>query len=401
MNVLVINSGSSSLKFQLINMENETALCSGLVERIGQEMGKLVNKIAPDTDDERKVVIDEPFATHEIAMQRVVELLTDENDGVIKDKSEIYAIGHRVLLGGEEIKESVKVTDEVKDIIRKYIPLGPLHNPANLAGIEVCEHLFPGTPNVGVFDTEFHQTMPEKAFLYPLPYDLYEDLRIRRYGFHGTSHRFVAKRAAKFLGKDPKDLNLIICHLGNGCSMTAVKAGKCIDTTMGITPLEGLMMGTRCGDIDPALVPFIMDRKGLTGAEVDNLMNKQSGLFGICGMSDMRDIHAAVESGDEKAKTALDMFVYRIKKYIGSYVAALGHVDAVVFTAGIGENDDIAREMICADMEVFGIKIDTEENAIRRGTERSLNAGGKTEVLIIPTNEELEIAQATVRVLLA
>ncbi|SIO08613.1 acetate kinase [Halodesulfovibrio marinisediminis] len=399
MNVLVINSGSSSLKFQLINMESETALCSGLVERIGQEMGKLVNKLAPDTDDERKVVIDEPFADHETAMKRVVELLTDEKDGVIKDKSEINAIGHRVLLGGEEIKESVKVTDEVKDIIRKYIPLGPLHNPANLAGIEVCEHLFPGVPNVGVFDTEFHQTMPEKAFLYPLPYELYEELRIRRYGFHGTSHRFVAKRAAKFLGKAPEDLNLVICHLGNGCSMSAVKAGKCVDTTMGITPLEGLMMGTRCGDIDPALVPFIMDRKGLTGAEVDTLMNKQSGLYGICGMSDMRDIHAAVEKGDTKAKTALDMFVYRIKKYVGSYIAALGNVDAIVFTAGIGENDDIVREMVCADMELFGIKIDTEENATRRGIERSLNDGGKTEVLIIPTNEELEIAQATVKVL--
>jgi acetate kinase len=399
MNVLVINSGSSSLKFQLINMETETALCSGLVERIGQDMGKLVNKLAPDTDNERKVVIDEPFADHETAMKRVVELLTDENDGVIKDKSEINAIGHRVLLGGEEIKESVKVTDEVKDIIRKYIPLGPLHNPANLAGIEVCEHLFPGTPNVGVFDTEFHQTMPEKAFLYPLPYSLYEDLKIRRYGFHGTSHRFVAKQAAKFLGKAPEDLNLVICHLGNGCSMSAVKAGKCVDTTMGITPLEGLMMGTRCGDIDPALVPFIMDRKGLTGAEMDTLMNKESGLFGICGMSDMRDIHAAVDAGNEKAKTALDMFVYRIKKYIGSFIAALGNVDAIVFTAGIGENDDIVREMVCADMELFGIKIDLEENATRRGTERSLNAGGKTEVLIIPTNEELEIAQATVKVL--
>lgn len=399
MNVLVINSGSSSLKFQLINMETETALCSGLVERIGQDMSKLVNKLAPDTDNERKVVIDEPFADHETAMKRVVELLTDENDGVIKDKSEINAIGHRVLLGGEEIKESVKVTDEVKDIIRKYIPLGPLHNPANLAGIEVCEHLFPGTPNVGVFDTEFHQTMPEKAFLYPLPYDLYEDLKIRRYGFHGTSHRFVAKQAAKFLGKAPEDLNLVICHLGNGCSMSAVKAGKCVDTTMGITPLEGLMMGTRCGDIDPALVPFIMDRKGLTGAEMDTLMNKESGLFGICGMSDMRDIHAAVDAGNEKAKTALDMFVYRIKKYVGSFIAALGNVDAIVFTAGIGENDDIVREMVCADMDLFGIKIDLEENATRRGTERSLNAGGKTEVLIIPTNEELEIAQATVKVL--
>ncbi|OBQ54525.1 acetate kinase [Halodesulfovibrio spirochaetisodalis] len=399
MNVLVINAGSSSLKFQLINMENETALCSGLVERIGQEMGKLVNKLAPDTDAERKVVIDAPFPDHETAMKRVIDLLTDEKDGVIKDKAEISAIGHRVLLGGEEIKESVKVDDNVKEIIRKYIPLGPLHNPANLAGIEVCETLLPGTPNVGVFDTEFHQTMPEKAYLYPLPYDLYEDLKIRRYGFHGTSHRFVAKQAAKFLGKAPEDVNLVICHLGNGCSMSAVKAGKCVDTTMGITPLEGLMMGTRCGDIDPALVPFIMDRKGLTGAEVDNLMNKQSGLFGICGMSDMRDIHAAVEKGDAKAKTALDMFVYRIKKYVGSFIAALGNVDAVVFTAGIGENDDIVREMVCADMELFGIKIDLEENATRRGTERSLNAGGQTEVLIIPTNEELEIAQATVKVL--
>ncbi|MFV0422467.1 acetate kinase [Oleidesulfovibrio sp.] len=400
MNVLVINAGSSSCKYQLINMENEVVLCAGLVERIGEDMGKLAHKIAPDTDKEEKIVLEQPFANHVEGMKKVVELITDADKGVVKDKSEIGAIGHRVVMGGEEITKSVKVDAKVKEIIDGYKALCPLHNPANLAGIEVAEELFPGTPSVAVFDTEFHQTMPSRAYMYPLPLNLYEDLKVRRYGFHGTSHRYVTKKAAEFLGKPVDEVNLVTCHLGNGCSMAAVKNGKCIDTTMGITPLEGLMMGTRCGDIDPAIVPFLVEAKGMTAAEVDTLMNKQSGLKGICGMNDMRDIHAAVEKGDEKAKMALDMFVYRIKKYIGSFYAALGRVDAVIFTAGIGENDDIVRAEVCSEMEVLGITIDLEKNAVRSGEPRNIaKAEGSVAVLVVPTNEELEIAQATMEVL--
>ncbi len=399
MNVLVINSGSSSIKYQLINMETETSLCAGLVERIGFAGGKLTHKAHPDTDAEKKIVIDQDFADHVAGMKRVVELITDPADGVIKDKSEIYAVGHRVLLGGEKITKSLKIDEWAKEVIREYIPLGPLHNPANLAGIEVAEELFPHAPSVGVFDTEFHQTMPPKAYLYPLPYEMYEELQIRRYGFHGTSHRYVSKSAAKFLGKAKEDTTVVVCHLGNGCSMSAVKNGQCVDTTMGLTPLEGLMMGTRCGDIDPAIVPFVMERKGCTPAEMDTIMNKQSGLLGICGLNDMRDIHAAREKGDAKAQLAFEMMAYRIKKYIGSYIAILGKVDAIVFTAGIGENDDFMRAEVCKDMEHMGITIDTEKNKVRSGEPRDISAGGSVKVLVVPTNEELEIAQATVEVL--
>lgn len=399
MNVLVINSGSSSIKYQLIDMEHQVPLCSGLVERIGEPMGKLVHKIHPDAKNEEKLVFEQPFANHVEGMKRVVELITDADKGVIKDKSEIYAIGHRVLLGGEEIKESLVINDWAKDVIRSYFPLGPLHNPANLAGIEVAEELFPGLPNVGVFDTEFHQSMPAKAYLYPLPYELYEELKIRRYGFHGTSHRYITKRTAQYLGKPLDQLNIITCHLGNGCSMAAVKNGKCIDTTMGITPLEGLMMGTRCGDIDPAIVPFLMEKKGLTPAEADDLMNKKSGLKGICGMNDMRDLHAARENGDERAQLAFEMFTYRIKKYIGAYYAVLGHVDAVVFTAGIGENDDYVRAEVCAGLDHMGISVDPHLNAIRNGQPRHISRDAKVAVLVVPTNEELEIAEATLDVL--
>ncbi|WBF65947.1 acetate kinase [Desulfovibrio subterraneus] len=399
MNVLVINSGSSSIKYQLINMETEASLCSGLVERIGEPVGKLTHKTHPDTDAEKKIALNEAFADHVAGMKRVVDLITDSTDGVIKDKSEIYAIGHRVLLGGEKITKSIKIDEWAKDVIREYFPLGPLHNPANLAGIEVAEELFPGVPSVGVFDTEFHQTMPQKAFLYPLPYSMYEDLQVRRYGFHGTSHRYVTKQAAKFLGKPVDELNIITCHLGNGCSMCAIKNGKCVDTTMGLTPLEGLMMGTRCGDIDPAIVPFVMEKTGISAAEMDTVMNKQSGLKGICGMNDMRDIHAARLEGNEKAQLAFDMMSYRIKKYVGAFMAVVGEVDAVVFTAGIGENDEHMRAAVCQDMEHLGLSIDLEENNTRRGVARSISKGGKVDILIIPTNEELEIAQATVEVL--
>lgn len=401
MKILVINSGSSSIKFQLIDMTTELSLCSGHVERIGEALGKLIFKISPDTDKEEKIIIEEPIANHVAGMKRVVAMLTDSEKGVIKDKSEIYAIGHRVLLGGEEIKESVIINDDVKDIIRKYFLLGPLHNPANLAGIEIAEELFPGLPNVGVFDTKFHQTMPAKAFLYPLPYNLYEELRIRRYGFHGTSHHYVTYKTAQYLGKPVEELNIITCHLGNGCSMAAVKNGKCVDTTMGITPLEGLMMGTRCGSIDPAIVHFVMEKKGLNAGEIDNLMNKQSGLKGICGMNDMRDLHAARKQGDEKAQLAFEMFTYRIKKTIGSYIAILGPIDAIVFTAGIGENDAATRAEVCADMGHLGITIDAELNAIHSGEARHVSSDSSVAVLVVPTNEELEIAQATVQVLQA
>ncbi|MFI3272782.1 MAG: acetate kinase [Pseudomonadota bacterium] len=399
MKILVINSGSSSIKYQLIDMDTERPLCSGLVERIGEDMGKLVCKMYPDTDKEEKIVIKAPIPNHVAGMKRVVAVLIDSEKGVIKDKSEIYAIGHRVLLGGEEIKDSLVIDEAAKNIIRKYFPLGPLHNPANLAGIEVAEELFPGLPNVGVFDTKFHQTMPPKAFLYPLPYSLYEDLHIRRYGFHGTSHHYVTYKTAEYLGKPVDKLNIITCHLGNGCSMAAVKNGQCLDTTMGITPLEGLMMGTRCGSIDPAIVHYLMDEKGYTCAEVDNLMNKQSGLKGICGMNDMRDLHAARAAGNEKAQLAFEMFTYRIKKNIGAYIAILGPIDALVFTAGIGENDDLTRAEVCADMQHLGISIDADLNTIRNGEPRHISSDSSVAVLVVPTNEELEIAQATRTVL--
>lgn len=398
MNILVINAGSSSFKYQLLDMSKQYVLCSGLVERIGEPMGRMVHKIAPDTDKEEKITTDRPFANHVEGMKVMVDALTDAQKGVIKSKSEIHAIGHRVVMGGEAIKESVVVDARIKNIIKECFGLSPLHNPANLAGIEVAEELFPGVPNVAVFDTEFHQTMPAAAYLYPLPYSIYEKHRVRRYGFHGTSHRYVTKKTAEFLGKPVDGINLITCHLGNGCSITAVKNGKSVDTTMGATPLDGLMMGTRCGSIDPALVPFVMEKEGISAKEMDTMMNKQSGLKGICGASDMRDIHSAVEKGEEKATLALNMFVYRIRKTIGAYFAALGRVDAIVFTAGIGENDDIARRMICTDMGILGIAVDDKLNAIRNGNPRFISPEGTAvPVLVVPTNEELEIAETTMR----
>lgn len=399
MNVLVLNSGSSSLKYQLLDMDTETALCSGIVERIGLSEGKMAHKIYPDTDNEKKIVIEQPFPNHEAGMAKVVDLLTDAENGVIKEKSEIHAVGHRVVQGGEALTAPVKVDEEVKKLIAANEPLAPLHTPANLDGVIVAEKLFPHAPSVTVFDTDFHGTMPEEAYLYPLPYELYEELGIRRYGFHGTSHRFVTKQAAKFLGKSVDEVNLVTCHLGNGCSMAAVKNGKCVDTTMGMTPLAGLMMGTRCGDIDPAIHMFLAQNKGLSVEEIDTILNKKSGLEGICGMSDMRDLHAARQSGDKKAELAFKMFGYRIKQFLGAYFATLGHVDAVVFAGGIGENDEHLREYVCTGLESFGITLNKEENDTRSGEPRSISAGGSVEVLIIPTNEELEIAQATIKVL--
>lgn len=400
MKILVINAGSSSCKYQLFDMTDKSVLCSGLVERIGEPTGKLTHKIAPDTDREEKIVQERHFPTHTEGMEDVIALLTDAAKGVIKDKSEIYAIGHRVLHGGEEITAPVKIDARVKQIIRDCFPLGPLHNPANLMGIEVAEKLFPGVPNVGVFDTEFGMGMTADAYTYPLPYSLYEDLKIRRYGFHGTSHKYIAKKTAEYLGKPLAELNSITLHLGNGSSMTAVKNGRCADTSMGLTPLEGLMMGTRCGSIDPAIVPFMMDKLGLSTQEADTLMNKKSGLLGICGTNDMRDVHAKREQGDKKAQLAFEMLTRGIKKILGSYFFLLGRVDAIVFTAGIGENDEFCRAAVCEGLENFGITLDQKENATRKPGARAIStAASKIPVLIIPTNEELQIAETTVEVL--
>lgn len=401
MKILVINAGSSSCKYQLLEMDTHAVLCSGLAERIGQDEGRLTHKIAPDTDKEEKIIRTAHFPTHVQAMELVISLLTDAEKGVIKDKSEIAAIGHRVLHGGEAVSDPVLVDERVKEIVRECSVLGPLHNPANLMGIEVAEKLFPGVPNVGVFDTEFGMGMPQEAFMYALPYELYEDLRIRRYGFHGTSHKYIAGATAKYLGKPLNELRSITMHLGNGSSMSCVKNGKCFDTSMGLTPLEGLIMGTRCGSIDPAIVPFVMDKKGLTPDQVDTLMNKKSGLLGLCGYTDMRDVHAEVEKGNDRAALALKMLVRSIKKTLGSYYFLLdGNVDALVFTAGIGENDDIVRAEVCAGLEHMGIKIDAKENSTRKPGARTISTPDSTvPVLIIPTNEELQIAMATVEVL--
>ena len=400
MNILVINCGSSSFKYQLIDMKTQMALCSGLVERIGETMGSLTHKKAPGTDAERKFTVEQPFADHRVGMSAVMQLLTDAEKGVISSLEEISAVGHRVVQGGEKMKQACRVGEAEKKIIASLSPLAPLHNPANLQGIEVAQQLLPHAPSVAVFDTEFHATLPAKAYMYPLPYALYEEQGVRRYGFHGTSHRFVCETAAEFLGKKVESFNAITCHLGNGCSISAVKNGKCVDTSMGMTPLAGVMMGTRCGDIDPAIHAYLGEHKGLGLQEIDALLNKESGLKGVCGMNDMRDLHAAREKGDKRAQLAFEMFCYSIRKYIGSYYAVLGRVDALIFTAGIGENDDFVRAEVCADLEGLGIAIDAAANAKRMGEPRSISpAGTRVPVLVVPTNEELAIAKATQEVL--
>ena len=402
MKVLIINAGSSSCKYQLLEMDSRQVLASGLAERIGQGgTGRLTHKVAPDTDEENKVVREEAFPTHVEAMELVISLLTDGKIGVIRDRGEIFAIGHRVLHGGESITAPVKVDQRVKDIIRECFLLGPLHNPANLMGIEVAEKLFPGVPNVAVFDTEFGMSMPPEAYMYALPYALYEELKIRRYGFHGTSHKYIASKTAEYLGKPLEKLNSITMHLGNGSSVSCVKNGRCFDTSMGLTPLEGLVMGTRCGSIDPAIVPFVMEKKGLSPADADTLMNKKSGLLGLCGHTDMRDVHAQADKGDKRAKLAVDMLARSIRKTLGSYFFLLeGNVDAMVFTAGIGENDAIIREAVCEGLESFGIKLDKTENGVRRPGARTISVpDSRVKVLVIPTNEELQIALATLQVL--
>jgi acetate kinase len=392
MKVLVINCGSSSLKYQLINMENEHVLAMGICERIGIEGSFLKHQ----PGDAAKITIETPMPTHMEAIQSVINALIDPNHGVIKNMNEINAVGHRVVHAGEKYATSVVLSKEVIDALTECIELAPLHNPPNIIGIEACEKIMPGVPMVGVFDTAFHQTMPKQAYIYALPYELYEKYKIRRYGFHGTSHKYVSEKTAEFLGKPLSELKLITCHLGNGASVAAVNHGESVDTSMGFTPLEGLVMGTRAGDMDPAIVTFLQDKEKLTSDEVNSLLNKKSGVLGISKLSsDFRDIEDAAKNGNENAKLALDVYNYRVKKYIGSYMAAMNGADAIIFTAGLGENSDLVREAICKDMDFLGIKIDTEKNKVRGKLTDISAEGSKVKVLIVPTNEELMIARDT------
>ena len=400
MNILVINTGSSSIKYQLFDMDEKQSLVSGLAEKIGEETSILTHKLNSTNGDSRSKVENERLADHGAGLARIVELLTDSEYGVIKDKSEISAVGHRVVHGGEAFKSSIVIDDLVIGAIKENIPLAPLHNPPNLTGIEVARNLFPEAPQVAVFDTAFHQSIPRRAYLYAVPYEMYLKNRVRRYGFHGTSHAYVAETAAEFLGRPLEELKLITIHLGNGASMAAIKNGECIDTTMGLTPLEGLVMGTRSGDLDPALPFFLATNLNLSLKDVDRILNKESGMKGLCGTNDMRDVEEKAAQGDERAKAALDVYAYRIKKYIGAYCAALGGLDAILFTAGIGENSSLIRRMCCEELDGIGITLDETKNQERRKDNREISASdSRIKVLIIPTNEEKKIALETMRVL--
>ena len=395
MNVLVINCGSSSLKYQLIETDSEKVLAKGLCERIGIDGSMLTHQ--PGDADKIKKEIDMP--NHTVAVKLVIDALTDKEHGVIKDLKEIDAVGHRMVHGGEEFAGSVVITEEVLSAVESCNDLAPLHNPANIIGVRSCQEIMPGVPMVGVFDTAFHQTMPKKAYLYGIPYEYYEKYKVRRYGFHGTSHDFVSKRTAEFLGKDRKDMKIIVCHLGNGASISAVKNGECVDTSMGLTPLEGLIMGTRSGDLDPAILEFICKKENISIEEMNTILNKKSGVLGLSGgiSSDFRDLGNAADEGNEQAKVTLETYAYKVAKYVGSYAAAMNGVDAITFTAGVGENNISAREEICEYLGYLGIKIDTDKNNVR-GEERVISTDdSKVKVLIIPTNEELAIARETVR----
>ncbi|MDB8849546.1 acetate kinase [Peptostreptococcus anaerobius] len=395
MKVLVLNCGSSSLKYQLVDMDNEAVLCKGLVERIGIEGSILKHE---KDGMEGKHIVEEPMKDHKDAIGHVLSAVADSKVGAVKEMSEIDAVGHRIVHGGEKFASSAVLTNEVIAAIKDCSDLAPLHNPANLMGVEACKAILPDVPMVAVFDTAFHQTMPKKSFMYGLPHELYTKHGVRRYGFHGTSHLYVSQKAAEMLGKKPEEVKIITCHLGNGASITAVDGGKSVDTSMGLTPLEGLIMGTRCGDIDPAIIPFVMKKEGLDADGVDKLMNKESGVYGMTGISsDFRDIEDAAAEGNELAINALDAYAQRVKKYIGAYAAEMNGVDAIVFTAGLGENGISMREKICADMDFMGIKLDAEKNNVR-GKDRVISADdSKVKVLLIPTNEELMIARDTLR----
>lgn len=396
MNVLVINCGSSSLKFQLINSDSEEVLAKGLCERIGID-GSLTYQPAGG----EKVKSGKAMPTHTEAIQFVIEALTDPRTGVVKSLDEIGAVGHRVVHGGEKFASSVVITEEVKKAVEECNDLAPLHNPANLIGVNACEKLMPNTPMVAVFDTAFHQTMPEKAYMYGLPYAYYEKYKVRRYGFHGTSHSFVSKRTAELAGVPYNATKTIVCHLGNGASVCAVKDGESVDTSMGLTPLEGLVMGTRSGDIDPAILEFIAKKEGLDIAGLMKMLNKESGVYGLSDgvSSDFRDLGAAAEEGKKPAQTALDVFAYRVAKYVGSYAAAMNGVDNIAFTAGIGENDGAMRASICGYLQFLGIQIDEKANATRGEEIMISTLDSKVKVFVVPTNEELAIARETVALL--
>lgn len=396
MQILIINSGSSSLKYQLIDTTQKRVMARGLCDRIG--IGQSFLKHATETNG--TVVIDRDMYNHKIAIQEVINILTDKELGVISSMDDINAVGHRVVHGGEKFKESVIINDEVMKAISECIDLAPLHNPANITGIEACREIMPDKPMVAVFDTAFHQTMPNHAYLYALPYELYEKHSIRKYGFHGTSHMYVSQRAAAMLNKPISELKIISCHLGNGASICAVNGGKSIDTSMGFTPLAGLAMGTRSGDIDPAVVMYLMEKEKMSINDMNKLLNKKSGVLGISGVSsDFRDIESAADSGNKRAKLAIDIFCYRVKKYIGEYSAVMGGVDALIFTAGIGENNQTVRKKILTGLEYLGINIDWQKNEAR-GEEVDISTeDSKVRVLVIPTNEELTIAREAVRLI--
>ena len=392
MKVLVINCGSSSLKYQLIDMENESVLAKGLCERIGIEGSALTHK--PTGKD--KYVVETAMPDHSVAVKLVLDALMDSEHGVIENADEITAIGHRVLHAGTVYSDATLVTEDVKKVVRDCFDLGPLHNPANLIGIEACEEAMPGKPNVAVFDTAFGMNMPQKAAMYGIPYEYYEKYKVRRYGFHGTSHSYVSKRTAEIVGKPYDQMKIIVCHLGNGASISAVNCGKSVDTSMGLTPLEGLVMGTRSGDLDPAIIDFVGKKEGLSLDEMNEVLNKKSGMLGISGVSsDGRDLEAAAETGNKRAQLALDVFDYRVIKYIGAYAAAMNGVDAIAFTAGIGENNIKMRKDVCSSLTYLGVKLDEEKNNVR-GEERIISADdSKVQVLLVPTNEELAIARET------
>ena len=392
MNILVINCGSSSLKYQLIDSESEKVLAKGLCERIGID-GRLTYSPAGG----EKEVTDAPMPTHTEAIQLVLDALTNEKTGVIKSLDEVGAVGHRLVHGGEKFACSVVITDEVIAAMEECNDLAPLHNPANLIGVDACQKCMPGVPMVGVFDTAFHQTMPKEAYMYALPYEYYEKYKVRRYGFHGTSHSFVSKRTAEFLGKDIKDMKIIVCHLGNGSSISAVKGGKSIDTSMGLTPLEGVPMGTRSGDIDPAILEFLAKKENMDIFQLTAMLNKKSGVFGVSDgvSSDFRDLENAAAEGNDKAQLARDVFAYNVAKYVGAYAAAMNGVDAIAFTAGVGENDKNVRKAIVERLGFLGIELDEEANS-KRGEDNIIStADSKVTVCVIPTNEELAIARET------
>lgn len=393
MKILVVNAGSSSLKYQLIEMNDESVLAKGVCERIGIDGSVLKHEY-----DGKKVEIKGAMPTHSEAIKMVLNALVNPNYGVIKDMSEIAAVGHRVLHGAEIFKESAKITDKTLADIESIIDLGPLHMPANIMGIKACMEVMPSAPQVAVFDTTFHSTMPDYAYMYAIPYEDYKDYRVRKYGFHGTSHLFVSGEAIRLMGK--KDIKAVVCHLGNGASVSAVKNGKCIDTSMGLTPLEGLVMGTRSGDIDPAAIEFLMGKKGMDIHEATNYLNKKCGVLGVSGVSsDFRDLCAAYDEGNDRARLAIDMFSYRVKKYVGAYAAAMGGLDCIAFTGGIGEHTEIVRKKVVEGLEFLGVKVDEKLNDnVPRGEEFEISAkDSRVKVFVIPTNEELVIARETFR----